>query len=126
MCRKLLETSRNYEMAIVRVANAKKDSIMQRDLYILIRSAEMTAQLRVGAIFFLSAIVPMQWLSAKTRLLAHCKWGEKHMDSAIDCAYKKCHKIKERPDLILQHTFKMNIFSKLYRKLPELKEYMNW
>ena len=79
----------------------KNDNIMQRALYIILRSAEMVAQLRIGAIFLLSMIVPMRWLSAKTHLLAHRKWGEKHMVSAIDCVYKKCQNIKERPALIL-------------------------
>ena len=86
----------------------------------------MIAKLRVGAILFLSVIVPIIWISTKTSLLAHHKWAEKHIASAIDCFCKKCQKIKNRPDLILQHMFMMNIFSKLYRKLPELKEYLNW
>ena len=104
----------------------KSDSIMQRSLYIILRSTEMIAQLRIGAIFFLSIIVPLRWLSAKTHLLEHRKWGEKHMASAFDCVYLKCQKLKERPALILQKSFMMSIFSKLYTKLPELKEYLEW
>ena len=73
----------------------KSDSIIQRSLYIILRLTEMIAQLRVGAIFF-SVIVPLRWLSAKTHLLEHRKWGENHMASAFDCGYKKCQKIKER------------------------------
>ena len=48
------------------------------------------------------------------------------MDFAIDCVYKKSLKIKERPDLILQKSFMLSIFSNLYRKLPELKYYLDW
>ena len=44
----------------------KNDNIMQRALFIILRSVEMVAQLRVGAIFFLCVIVPLRWLSAKT------------------------------------------------------------
>ena len=101
-------------------------NIMQRALWIQLRSVEMIAQLRVGAIFYLCVLVPMRWLSANTHLLEHRKWGEKHMASAIDCVCKKCQKIKERPALILQESFMMNIFSKLYRKVPELKDYLDW
>ena len=68
----------------------------------------------------------MQWISATSHLLARRKWGENHIASAIDCVYKKCQKIKDSPALIIQHKFMMNIFSKLYRNLPELKEYLNW
>ena len=48
------------------------------------------------------------------------------MTSSIDCVYNKCQKIKEQTVLILQQTFMMNIFSKLYKNLPELGEYLNW
>ena len=76
-------------MNYVRIANAKNYIIMQRALYILLRSVEMIAQLRIGEILFLSVIVPMQWLSAKTHLFAHHNWGENHIAIAIDCVYKK-------------------------------------
>ena len=99
---------------------------MQRTLYILLWYLEMIAQLRVGAIFSLSVIVPMQWLSVKTHILAHPKWGENHMASAIYCVYNKFQKIRKRPALIIKHTFMMNIVSKLYRNMPELEEYLNW
>ena len=48
------------------------------------------------------------------------------MVCAIDCVYKKSLKIKERPALILQKSFMLSIFLKLYRKLPELKDYLDW
>ena len=48
------------------------------------------------------------------------------MAFAIDCVYKKSLKIKERPALILQKSFMLSIFSKLYRKLPKLKDYLDW
>ena len=48
------------------------------------------------------------------------------MACAIDCVYKKSLNIKERPDLILQKSFMLSIFLNLYRKLPELKDYLDW
>ena len=36
----------------------KNDSIMQRALFIILRSVQMIAQLQVGSIFFLSILVP--------------------------------------------------------------------
>ena len=73
MCKKLLETPINYEVTVVRVEIPKVNSIMQRALYILLQSVEMIALLRLGAIFLLSVIVPVQYLSAKTHILAHLK-----------------------------------------------------
>ena len=47
------------------------------------------------------------------------------MACAIDCVYKKSLNIKERPDLFLQRRFMLSIFLNLYRKLPELKDYLD-
>ena len=108
------------------LALPRNDSIMQRELLIILRSIQMIAQLRVGSILFLSILVPMIWLSANIHILEHRKWGEKNMACAIDCVYKKSLKIKERPALILQKSFMLSIFSNLYRKLPYLKDYLDW
>ena len=48
------------------------------------------------------------------------------MACAIDYVYRNSLKIKERPDLILQKSFMLSIFSNLYRNLPELKDYLDW
>ena len=103
------------------LALPNNDSIMQRALFIILRSVQMNVQLRVGSIFFLSILVPMRWLSANTHILEHRKWGENNMACAIDCVYKKSLKIKERPALILQKSFMLSIFSNLYRKLPDIE-----
>ena len=108
------------------LALPKNDSIMQRALFIILRSVQMIAQLRVGSIFFLSILVLMRWLSANAHLLEHQKLGEKNMACAINCVYKNSLKIKERPALILQKIFMLSIFSNLYRNLPELKDYLYW
>ena len=92
------------------LALPKNEIIMQHALFIILRSVQMVAQLRVGYIFFLSIIVLMIWLSAITHLLEHRKWGEKNMHCAIDCIYKNSLKIKERPSLILQKHFMLSIF----------------
>ena len=69
------------------LALPKNDSIMQRALFIILRSVQIIAQLQVGSVFFLSILVPMRWLSANTHLLEHWKWGEKNMACVIDCVY---------------------------------------
>ena len=56
--------------------------------------------------------------------------GEKHMASVIECVHKKCQKINKRLDLIIQKCFMMNLFSKLYRKVPLVQgrkdEHSSW
>ena len=99
---------------------------MQSTLFIIIRRVQLIAQLRVGSIFFLSILVLMRWLSANTHILEHRKRGYNNMAFAIGCVYKNYLKIKERPALILQKSFMLSIFSNLYRKLPELKDSLDW
>ena len=48
---------------------SKNDSIIKCALFIILRSVQMIAQLRVGYIFFLSVLVPMRWLSDNTHLI---------------------------------------------------------
>ena len=47
------------------------------------------------------------------------------MACAINCVYKKSLNTKERPALILQKSFMLSIFLNLYRKLRELKDYLD-
>ena len=108
------------------LALPKNDIIMQRALFIILRSVQMIAQLRVGSIFFLSILVLTRRLSANTHFLEHRKWGENNMACAINFVYKKYLKINEHPALILQKSFMLSIFLNLYRKLPELKDYLDW
>ena len=65
------------------LALPKNDSIMQRALFIILRSVQMIAQLQVGSIFFLSIIVPTRCLSTNTHLLEHRKWGEKNTEDQL-------------------------------------------
>ena len=76
------------------LALPKNYSIMQRALFIVLRSVQMIAQLQVGSIFFLYILVSMRWLSSNTHLLEHREWGENNMACDIDCVYKKSLKIK--------------------------------
>ena len=55
------------------------ENILQRNLFIILESSEMIAQLRLCSIFFLTIIVPMHLLASNTFKLSHCQWGEKSM-----------------------------------------------
>jgi hypothetical protein len=56
------------------LALPENKNILQRALFTLLTSVEMIAQLRIGAIFFISIIVPMRWLAGNTHLLAQREW----------------------------------------------------
>ena len=96
----------------------KNDNCMQCVLLILLGCTEMIAQLRVGAIFFLSVIIPLCWLSDTTHLLEHQKWSGRHnMASAFECVYTKCQKTKERPELVPNKSFKMSVFFETIKEI---------
>jgi hypothetical protein len=102
------------------------ENILQNALYQLLISVEMIAQLRIGAIFFISIIVPMRWLAGNTHILAHREWGEKHMARSIDLVYDAMLKIQKNSKLFLKEDFMMNILKPLYSQLPELEDYLTW
>jgi hypothetical protein len=63
------------------------ENILQRNLFIILESSEMIAQLRLCSIFFLTIIVPMHWLASNTFKLASRNWGEISMGRVIDLVY---------------------------------------
>ncbi len=63
------------------------ENILQRNLFIILESSEMIAQLRLCSIFFLTIIVPMHWLASNTFKLSHRQWREKSMGRVIDLVY---------------------------------------
>ena len=102
------------------------DNGLQRALYIQLTSVEMIAQLRIGAIIYISIFVPMRWLAANTHKLGHRKWGEKSMARAINLVYLAAIKIRTDSTLILNEDFMMNILTPISNKVLELKDYLEW
>ena len=47
------------------------ENILLTNLFIILESVEMIAQLRIGSIFFMAIIVPARWLAANTHKLSH-------------------------------------------------------
>ena len=102
------------------------DNNLQRALFVHLTSREMIAQLRLGAVYYMAIVVPMRWLAGNTHLLQHRKWGEVHMTTAVDLVYNAFVKIETNGKLMLRESFVMNIFKPLYKKLPELKDYLDY
>jgi hypothetical protein len=86
------------------------ENILQRNLFIILESSEMIAQLRLCSIFFLTIIIPMHWLGSNTFKLSHRQWGEKSMGRVIDLVYDAFVAIQADGTLILNYDFMMGIF----------------
>ena len=103
-----------------------KDNILQHNMFIVLESVEIISMIRVAAIFFLSVVVPWRWLAGKTHELAHRQWGEKDMGVVCDIVYEKFKTIAEDGDKMLDEDFMLQMFSPLYTKLPEFKQFIEW
>ena len=54
------------------LCSSTKENILQTNMFIILPSTEMIAQLRIASIVFMAVVVPMCWLAGKTHELAHC------------------------------------------------------
>jgi hypothetical protein len=101
-------------------------NILQHNLFIILESSGMVAQLPLCSIFFLTIIIPMHWLASNTFKLAHGNWGEKSLGRVIDLIYNAFVTIQSNGSLILDYNFMMGIFADLQREMPEFNTYMTW
>jgi hypothetical protein len=118
-------TSNAYQLTSRFSAGVSKN-ILQCNLFIILESSEMIAQLRLCSIFFLTLIVPMRWLASNTFKLGNHNWGEKSMGRVIDLVYDAFVAIQADESLILDYDFMMGIFGELKSELPEFNTYMTW
>ena len=100
-----------------------KASILQRNLFIALGSVEMIALARLLSIIHISVCMPFRWLAGKTHELRAYNWGPMSMARVIDTVREKMSAIFEKPELIHDEAFMMDVF-KIYRdELPPFKEY---
>jgi hypothetical protein len=123
-----LYVGRSHMVAFLneRLCAGVSENILQRNLFIILESSEMIAQLRLCSIFYLTIIVPMRWLASNTFKLAHRNWGEKSMGRVIDLVYDAFVAIQADGALILDYDFMMGVFGELQTELPEFSTYMTW
>ena len=101
-----------------------KASILNRNLFVVLGSVEMIDLTRLLSIIHISVCMPFRWLSGKTHELApYDNWGPPSMARVIDTVREKMAAISEKPELILDETFMMDIFKEYRDELPPFKEY---
>jgi hypothetical protein len=108
------------------LCSSSKENILQTNMFIILRSVEMIAQLRIASIVFMAVVIPMRWLAGKTHELAHHNWSERSMGRAIDLMYDAFSEVESNGELMLDEDFIMRIFSPLYGELPEFEEYLTY
>ncbi len=108
------------------LCSSTNENILQTNMFIVLRSTKMIAQLRIASIVFMAVVVPMRWLAGKTHKLAHCNWSERSMGRAVDLMYNAFVEVELDGELMLDEDFIMGIFSPLYEELPEFNGYLEY
>ena len=101
-----------------------KASLLQRNLFVVLGSIEMIALDFLLSIIHISVCMPFRWLAGKThRLKEYKNWGPLSMAQVIDTHREKMNAISEKPELILNEQFMIDIFKEYCEELPLFQVY---
>ena len=99
-------------------------SILRRNLFVVLTSAEMIALSRLLSIIHLAICMPFRWLAGKTHELRQYNWGPMSMARVLDTLDKAMTEIKADPQKILDEDYMMTLFDEYASELPPFKEYL--
>ena len=82
------------------------------------------------AVFFsilqLAICLPFRWLTRKTNVLAHRKWGRSSMGRAVNIIHSACKDIIDNVTLVHNDLYMLHIFDELHDELPEFKAFLEY
>lgn len=102
------------------------ESILQRNLFTVLTSAEMVAVTRLLAIMHIAVCMPLRFLTGKTHEWKQYDWGVVELGQALDCWYEAMKHLEDKPEDFLNMDYMMKIFEPIKSKLPPLNEYLNF
>ena len=102
----------------------KTESILEKNLFILLQSVEVVAMLRVLSILHIAVCMPLRWLSGNCQDLAEHDFGVADMAWTVDLMEKAFTRVANNGELLLDEDFMMNIFKDISDKVPPFKEYL--
>ena len=97
---------------------------MEHNLFIIYRSVEYIALLRVLAILHTTIVLPLQWLAGNCEHLSKWEFGVLYMPDVVDLMDKAFAKIQRYGKKIMDDTFMFGIFNKIEKKVKPFEEYM--
>ena len=86
------------------------NGILEKKLYLLLRSVEIVGLLHVLSILHISVCMPMKWLAGNCCELKDYNFGMADMPEALDLMYVAFGKVTDDGDLLLDEEFMMGIF----------------
>ena len=104
------------------------DGILERNLFILLRSVEMISFLRVLSILHISICMPLRWLALAGNCgsLAEHNVGVADMATVVDIMDKVFAKVVRNRKKLLNEDFMMGMFKQLRKKLPSFDDYSTY
>ena len=107
-----------------RLTCGARDNILRQNLFILLRSVEVIALLRVLSILYYSICLPVRWLSGNTVNTGAEGFAALNMGIVLDLMEDAFINISRDGQLLLDEYFMMNIFSSIEEKLPSFATFL--
>ena len=102
------------------------NGILEKKLYLLLRSVEMVGLLRVLSILYISVCMLMRWLAGNCGELEDYNFGVADMPEALDLMDVAFGKVADDGDLLLDEDFMMGLFEPLLSKISPFQDYMTY
>ena len=102
------------------------ENILQKNLFILLRSVEVIALLRVLSVLYISVCIPLRWLTGNTENLAQYNFGVLDMGRAVDLLEKAMLQVVDNSELFLDEEFMMSMFSEITDDIDPFQQYMEY
>jgi hypothetical protein len=114
------------EFLVWRMRCGHDGGILERNLFMMLRSIEVVSFLRVLAILHISVCMPLRWLAANCGELSAHKFGVAEMANVVDIMDKAFNKVVTDGSKMMNEKFMMDMFSKLTRKIPPFADYLTY
>ena len=109
----------------------KGTNVLQSCLFSELACLEHIAGSRLFSILYLSIVLPVRWLAAKTHKLSNCEvkgfpWGVRSMGLVVDVLYAKCNDLIEDPTKIIDEGFMMGLFDDITDNIPDYQKFKKY
>ena len=102
------------------------DGILEKSIYLRLRSMEVVALLRVLSILHISLCMPHRWLAGNCGDLKEYGFGVADMPEALDLIDSALGKVMEDGTKLLDEDFMMGMLTPICNKVPPLQDYLDY
>ena len=107
-------------------SKTKDHSILQKNLFIVLRSSEIIASFRLLSIIHVAIVLPHRWLAGNAHLLSADNFGITDMAEVAELIHDALANIASDGKLILDQDFMMGILNPIKERVPAFEEYLRF